>query len=269
MAEVTKLVDVWWGAVADFLALVESLPDEAWHAPTDLPGWDVAAVVSHVAHLEAILAGAAHDEVTGIEIGTPPHVTGLMDVFTEQGVVGRRGRSRESLLEEIRTSTSARHAELVAVSPDPAAPAPGVFGLIGWSNATLLKNRPLDIWMHEQDIRRAAGLPGGLRSPASEHVIGTVLLPSTGFVFGKKVGAPVGASARLVVDDFEPITVAVGPDGRAGRADVEDPTVTITLEREAYVVLAGGRRTPEAVTATVTGDADLGGRLLAALAVTP
>ena len=35
---------------------------------------------------------------------------------------------------------------------------------------TLLRNRPLDVWMHEQDVRRAVGRPGGLDAPAAEHV---------------------------------------------------------------------------------------------------
>ena len=36
-------VDVWWEAVNDFTALLEKVPDDAWHTPTDLAGWDVRA----------------------------------------------------------------------------------------------------------------------------------------------------------------------------------------------------------------------------------
>jgi hypothetical protein len=41
------------------------------------------------------------------------------------------------------------------------------------------------------------------------------------------------------------------------------------MSREAFVVLAGGRRTPEQVEVAVSGDADLATRVLAAMAVTP
>ena len=41
------------------------------------------------------------------------------------------------------------------------------------------------------------------------------------------------------------------------------------MDLETYVVLAGGRRAPEDVDVSVTGDDALGRRVLAAMAVTP
>jgi hypothetical protein len=41
------------------------------------------------------------------------------------------------------------------------------------------------------------------------------------------------------------------------------------MDVETYVVLCGGRRRPEDVDVRVSGDAELGHRVLAALAVTP
>jgi hypothetical protein len=41
------------------------------------------------------------------------------------------------------------------------------------------------------------------------------------------------------------------------------------MSRESFIVLAGGRRTPEEVTVTVEGDAGLGARILAGMAMTP
>ena len=55
-------VDVWWQAINDFIDLLEELPEEEWSTPTDLPGWDVKAVASHIAHLEGILAGGARGD---------------------------------------------------------------------------------------------------------------------------------------------------------------------------------------------------------------
>ena len=80
-------VDVWWQAVNDFTGLLEQIPAEQWSTPTDLDGWDVHAVASHIAHLEGILAGGPEETV---EVGEPQHVTGLMGLYTEQGVVSRR-----------------------------------------------------------------------------------------------------------------------------------------------------------------------------------
>jgi len=265
MTEMRTLVDLWWNAVADFTAYVREIDPSEWHEPTDLAGWDVAAIVSHVAHLEAVLAGTPHEPV---DVGEPAHVTNLMGTYTEQGVVSRRERTREELLSEIEAVTTKRHDELVADLPDATGPAPGVFGMLGWDNRTLLGNRPVDIWMHEQDLRRATGRPGGLAGTMAEHVIG-VLQRSLGYVVGKRTDAVPGDSVRLLVEGCAPVTVLVGEDGRAAPAEVDEPTTTITLDREAFIVRAGGRRSPDAVAVAIEGDEKLGGQVVAGLAVTP
>jgi uncharacterized protein (TIGR03083 family) len=265
MTDLRPLVDLWWNAVADFSAYVRELEPTEWHEPTDLPGWDVAAVVAHVVHLEAVLAGTPHEAV---DVGEPGHVTNPMGTYTEQGVVARRERSREELLEELEAATAKRHGELVASLPEPLDPAPDVFGLLGWSNLTLLSNRPLDIWMHEQDLRRATGRLGGLAGPVAEHVIG-VFQRSLGYVVGKRTDAGPGDSVRILVEGCAPATVLVGDDGRAAPAEVGEPTVTISLDREGFIVLAGGRRTPDQVPHEIAGNEELGRQVVAGLAVTP
>lgn len=264
----SALVTVWWEAVDSFTHVLERVGDDQWSTTTDLPGWDVHAIAAHTAHLEALLAGRAHDDV---EIGDAPHARGMMGQFTEQGVVARRPETPDALITEIRESTTARHTQLLADPPtDPSAPAPGLFGTIGWTTGLLLRNRPLDVWMHEQDIRRALDLPGNLDSAPAIHAA-DYLLESLPFVVGKRAQAPVGSVVRLEVAGHAPATVAVGEDGRGRLATPDDgePTVTLAMDRETFVVLAGGRRpaAPDAV--RVTGDDELGERVLSALAVTP
>jgi hypothetical protein len=41
------------------------------------------------------------------------------------------------------------------------------------------------------------------------------------------------------------------------------------MDLETYVVLAGGRQDPSGLEVTITGDEDLGRRVLAVMAVTP
>ena len=270
MADLEHLVDLWWLAIQDLTSVAAEVPDDAWHAPTDLDGWDVHDQLAHVAHLETILAGGADETV---DVGAPEHVKSMMGTYTEQGVVARKGRTPAELIAEIAAATARRKAELDSTTLDAAAPAPGAFGFLGWSTEKLLKNRPLDVWMHAQDIRRAIGRPGDLDSAPAQHVA-DYLLESVGFVVGKKVGAPVGTSVTVDVAGSAPVTVAVGDDGRArptesSRPDLTRPTVTLTMDREAWIVLAGGRRSPDAVDVTIEGDADLGAAILANLAVTP
>jgi len=266
MADPEHLVDLWTQAVRDFTSLAADLPDDAWTQPSDLDGWDVHALVAHVAHLEAILAGAP-DET--IDVGQPEHVKSLMGTHTEQGVVARRDRTPAELIDEITTATTKRRDDLSSARLDGDAPAPGAFGLLGWDVTRLLKNRPLDIWMHEQDIRRAVGIAGGLDGPVAQHVA-DYFLDSLGFVVGKRVGAPVGTTVTVSVEGSAPVTVAVGADGRARAvAAVDEPTVVLSMDREAWIILAGGRRTPDRVTVKVEGDQALADAILANLAVTP
>lgn len=261
-------VRTWWQSVTDFTALLDGLPDGAWDQPTDLPGWDVKAVASHVAHLESVLGGGPEESA---DIGDPPHVTGPMGQFTEIGVVTRRDRDPASIVQEIRDRTRIRYDELEADPPtDPAAPAPGVFGLIGWSVETLLRNRPLDVWMHEQDVRRAVSLPGGIDSPGAQHTA-DYLTETLGYVLGKRVGAPAGTTAVLEVDGSPAMAAEVGDDGRGRRLpDVPPaPTVRLAMDRESFIVAAGGRRPVAPESVRIEGDQELGERVLANLGTTP
>lgn len=272
MSDPTRLweyVETWRGACVDFLTLGRTLTDEEAALPTDLPGWDVHACIAHIAHLESVLAGLPQPEATVPE--GLAHVRGPMGAWTEQGVLARRGRSVAALLEEIEASVARRYDALEADPPtDPRArPDPGFPGL-PWDTETLLRNRPLDVWMHEQDIRRAVDRPGNLDSAAARHTIG-YLAGSLPVVVGKRVAPPVGTVVALEVPDVDVDvagTVVIGEDGRARASDAE-PDVRIVLSPEAFVLLAGGRRPPERVEAKLEGDEDLGRRVLAKMAVTP
>ncbi|WP_110181118.1 maleylpyruvate isomerase family mycothiol-dependent enzyme [Nocardioides solisilvae] len=266
--ELTGYVDIWWQAVDDLTTLLEGLDPEDWRRPTDLAGWDVHAVVAHTAHLESLLAGGEHADV---DVSGASHVRNALGTFTEQGVVARRDRTPDELLVEVRESATRRRTALLADPPtDPDAPAPGAFGMVGWSTLTLLRNRPLDVWMHEQDVRRAVGRPGNLDSPAALHTV-DYLSESLGLVLAKRVGAPAGTTAAVRVEGRPERRFRVGDDGRGHEVAASDGAADTTLDLgvEAFALLAGGRRPADSVDLAVTGDADLGRRLAGAMAVTP
>jgi uncharacterized protein (TIGR03083 family) len=261
-------VDVWWQAINDFTALLEKIPSEQWSAPTDLEGWDVRAVAAHIAHLEGVLAGNPEETV---DVGEPEHVTGLMGLYTEQGVVARSERSPDDLINEIREAATRRHTALVAEPPtDGKARPEQIFGGVGWDWNTLLRNRPLDVWMHEQDVRRAIGKPGGMDSPAAQHTA-DYLSESLGMVVAKRVGAPAGTTVVLDLEGSDPVAFGVNESGRGEQlADPPDePTVRLSMDRESFIVLAGGRRAPDPGAIRIDGDNELGQRIVDTLAVTP
>src|SRR3954454_4662256 len=103
-------VDVWWQAINEFTELLEELPEESWSTPTDLAGWDVRAVASHIAHLESILAGSPEETA---DVGAADHLSGLMNMYTEIGVVNRSDASPDAIINEIRSAATARHTTLL------------------------------------------------------------------------------------------------------------------------------------------------------------
>ncbi|MDN7121009.1 maleylpyruvate isomerase family mycothiol-dependent enzyme [Nocardioides sp. ChNu-153] len=268
-ARLAAYVDVWWLAVGEALELAEQVPDDAWTTPTELPGWTARDVLAHLAHLEAVAVGAEH---TPVDVGEAPHVRNDMGRFCEEGVVARRDSPPRTLVHELRAAATTRRTALAATPPtDPTAPAPGAFGAIGWDTETFLGNRPLDVWMHALDIRRAVGLPGEVEGPAASYVA-TKLLRSLPFVVGKRAQAPVGTTVVLDVAGLSPVAVEVGADGRAREVDVTavaSPSVRLSCDLETYVLAAGGRGTLDPAAFGVEGDRALADRVLASLAVTP
>ena len=268
--QVASYVDTWAAAVEDVVALLRSLSDDDWSRPTDLPGWDVRAVAPHLAHLESELAGNAQEDV---EVQDAEHVVSPMGAYTEQGadrpvvVVDRRDHRRAGAF--VREAAGRTRAD---PPTDPKGAPPITPGGIGWPWETLLSNRPLDVWMHKQDIRRAVGRPGGLDSAGAAHTT-AVFARGLGYVVGKRVAPPAGTS--VVLDVTGPhlvhVAVSVGDDGRASRIEHEpvDPTLRITTDIESYIVLCGGRRGIDYVNVSVMGDPGLGRRVLESMAVTP
>lgn len=266
--ELAAYVAIWWQAVNDFLDLLEEVPEKEWATPTDLAGWDVRACAAHTAHLEGILAGSPEEAA---DIGQPPHVTGLMGMYTEIGVVNRRDASADSLINEIREVTTKRHTALLTDPPTDGDAKPEViFGGVPWTWRTLLRNRPLDVWMHEQDVRRAVGRPGHLDTAPAQHTA-DYLLEGMGLVLAKRAAAPPGSTLVVQVDGSTPAAFAVSDSGRGGPlAELPDvPSVRLQLDRETFVILAGGRRPASRVSLVVEGDPGLAERIVAGMAITP
>jgi len=258
------------------VALLRELDPEDWDKPTELPGWDVRAVAAHLAHLEGELAGRPQEQV---EVPEAPHVKGFLGQYTEAGPVARRTWEPSRIIDELEEVVAERRAALASSPPeDPSALGPSFAALAGWSWETLLHNRPFDVWMHEQDIRRATGRPGHLDTPGAAHA-DRVITRAMGMVVGKKGGARPGQSVLFHRDGVahpdlpETVAVLVGDDGRARPVDPTQlsgtPTATLRLSWVDWIRLGGGRATADQVEVALEGDEELGRRVLAGMAVTP
>lgn len=262
-------VDAWRSTTEDVVVLLRSLEEADWDRPTDLPGWTVRSVACHLAHLESELAGFEQEPV---EVSAAPHVASPMGLYTEMGPVARSSWPTSRIVEELTAATAARYAELRTDPPlDGTGSPPRTPGGIPWDWDTLLSNRVVDVWMHEQDIRRAVERPGDMDRPGARHTV-AVFARGLGYVVGKRVGPPPGTTVVLDVTGVHPVHLALEVDD-SGRAvpvtDVAGPTASLRMPLESFVVLAGGRRTPADVPLEVAGDEELGHAILAAMAVTP
>ncbi len=260
-----RYIEVWWQGIDELTRVLEELADDDWSTPTALPGWDVHAVAAHTAHIEAVCAGA---EEHPIDFDPPPHVTNRIALYTESGVVARRDHTPDELINEILHSATARRTALIESPPtDPTGAPPATPGGIGWDWERLLRNRALDVWMHEQDVRRAVGLPLSLDTAGAEHAVET-LSGSLGYVVGQLLGAAgAGTSVVLEIDGGPTRAAAVGDDGHGQLLDVvpDEPTTRVATDRETFVLTAAGRIDADPERWRIAGDEELGRRVVAAL----
>jgi uncharacterized protein (TIGR03083 family) len=137
--------------------------------------------------------------------------------------------------------------------------------------ADFLHIRILDLWSHEQDIRRAVGIPGGLDTASAAHTIDR-LIRTLPIVIGKRAGTPEGGAVRFEIHG--PVARTMTYEVREGRATQVDepqspPVTTVSMDTETFVVLALGRRSAGDARdgLTITGDTALGDRIVSALSM--
>jgi uncharacterized protein (TIGR03083 family) len=267
-------VGAYGDALEGMLAVAEELPDDVWALPTDLPGWSVQDNVAHVVALEDQFAGRPLPDHLP-DYANLPHVRNDFGRHMEIGVDLRRAVSSDDLLTEFRAVVQERMEQLGDLPDDPehliAGPTGSPRPLALW-----LAIRTFDIWVHEQDVRRAVGLPERVTGPAAALALERILevLP---VVLGKDAGVPAGTAVRFVVEPPGPapagltVLVAVDPGGRGRLADDESATadLILTLSFATLAHAATGRARPGPGELSVIGDATLADRLLDAMVITP
>ncbi len=254
------LITAWHDSIERTRAL--GLDDANGAAETSLPGWRVRDVLAHLVHFEECLAFGGGEQAAPSGPGITPDFTQLgVDALAEVPVAQLSDRL------EAAAGTS-----LGRLTPPPTDPEAGIGRALAgreWAWGPLLRNRAIDAWMHEQDIRRAIDRPGGLDS-AGARISVAMFADTLPYVVGKLAAAPQAHPVRFEIVGPAPFigTIAVGPDGRAATSPAE-PLTTITMDTEAFTRLCGGREPRSRFDIAITGDAEVADRILAHLAVTP
>ena len=250
----TIYADAWLDTAERVIRLCRQLSPADWSRPTECPGWTVHDVVAHLAAIESELAGGpAPEGVINDRV--------VSAAYTEAGVAARVGRRPDELLSELASAVSARSDSGRATPPQ---------GL-PWDEETLLRNRAIDMWIHEQDIRRAVDRPGGWDAPGARVTV-TAFGMAMPYVLGKRVAPPPGTTVVWEVDGpvTMTITARVGDDGRAVAVDPPPPDADawLGMDSETFMLRCAGRRDAASLDISVHGDAALGQRVLAAMTLT-
>jgi uncharacterized protein (TIGR03083 family) len=250
-----------WRSIEELCA---PLTEAEWKTPTGCPGWTVQDNVSHLVDYEASALGRPKPEHVPSDLS---HTKNPLGESNEVGIDYRRRLSGKQVLDEFREVTSARLAQLQALTEDDLAreittPAgPGTL-------TDMLTLRVMDTWSHEQDIRRAIGRPGHADGPVAVEAVAYFarFLP---IIVGKRAAAPDGATVIVDVPGVHRAAIEV-VDGRARLLDAEptSASVTLTMPAVTFAALVCGRSdAPDDV--EITGDDALGRAIVANLGFMP
>lgn len=219
------------------------LSTEDWDLPTDCPGWSVKDNLSHLASFEAVGVGRP-SAPTDLDVSHLPHVANDFGAMNEREVEGRRALPGSAVLDEFREVTTARIEQLKGLDED------------GWAATSrspvgelptrdFLSIRILDVFYHEQDIRRAAGKPGHLDGAVARYVFERMATRSLPRIVGKN--APDGA---IVTFDVRAPGRTIVIKNESGKGTLLPEMVHAPLHMcmrmnlETFFCLLGGRWTP-------------------------
>ncbi len=253
------IVELQTLAFAALDELCSQLTAPQWELDTDCPGWSVKDNLSHIVGTESRLLGRTPPEHTPDD---KPWIRNPIGAGNEVDVDYRRVWDPLDVLEEFREVASERIKDLAALS-DEELSAESWTPIGPGTVRDLLAVRVMDFWVHEQDIRRAVGKPGGLEGPLADHAF-VRHRSAVPFVVGKKAGAPDGTEVVVEVAGQQPFGVVVEGRARLMEQAPAGADVRLSMDLDTFNRLCCGRGAPAPLIAQVQveGDAELAGRIL-------
>ena len=254
-----------WESIGQVLSAL-SIPQ--WSLPTDCPGWDVKAQASHLLGFEAAhyLGRAAADPDP---LADQRHVHNELGVDNERWIIERASQEPAQVLAEYHEVVAARQQQLAEADLDAVSRT--------WRGDETMRDqlalRLFDIWVHEQDIRRAVEMPGSWDTIGARHAISR-MMTSLPYIVGRKAklaeGTVVAISLWGINEQTAMATVEDGRGKAVGGAD-HQPVAAITMSEETFIRVTTGRLATtaaiEAGDVVLRGDTDIARQLAEQLRV--
>ncbi|MFA5890117.1 MAG: maleylpyruvate isomerase family mycothiol-dependent enzyme [Actinomycetota bacterium] len=244
-----------------------------WDLQSDCPGWTVKDNLSHLTSYEAIMTGT--EPASPVDLSNVSRITSEFQELNEREVVARRSIAGPDVLAEFRDATAKRLADLRAL--DEAAWDGEVEAPPGRLNQRLyLAMRILDVFYHEQDIRRATGRPGHLDGAVANFVFERLATKSLPVVVSRRGQAPDGSVVVFEVP-APGRTIAIQTSDSRGTllssGVPADSVLRFRMSVEGFFCVLGGRWTPVQARAhgglEIHGDEVLARRILEHIVVVP
>ena len=238
-----------------FYGLLGALSGDGWKTEA-LRGLDVQGLVGH-------LIGVEHD--THRALAGDPAVAGAEHVAsTQDWAVRQEGRSPALTRDEWRRAAD-RTLELArAADRDPAAGGRtarlAMHGIV-LPLDDLLVVRAFELWVHDNDIRRAVGLPPSVPDPPVLHLMSGLAARMLPYAAARMGLHPVDVHLVLTGPGGGTWDVAIG-QGAGGDPGRED--VAIVTDAVGFCRLAANRLTPAELGPHITGDTARAAGVLAA-----
>jgi uncharacterized protein (TIGR03083 family) len=246
--------------LTEIRGLAAALAPDEWARPIGCPGWIVQDAMSHVIGVELAMSGTPRPDHRVDP--RPAHVRDDFGAYVEVDVDYRRSWPPDKVLAELESVVAERVTWLETV--DPARLDDEFVGPFGPTTlGGFLPIRVLDLYMHEQDVRRATGRRGHDSGPTADYVVGRILrlwareLMSVPELAGRRIG--VGVDGTSYVLDL------TGEKGRATEGGETDVTVRFDVPN----LLAWGGGRSDRVEPESTGDDALVASFLANTGFTP
>jgi uncharacterized protein (TIGR03083 family) len=250
-------------AINTLTELCTPLTESQWKTATDCPGWSVQDNLSHLVGIENMLLGKPP---TTHKSPKYDYIKNPIGEHNEHEIDVRRSLSGSQVLAEWKATAAERAHQLQTADaeyfekPMMMPTGPGTLG-------DFLDIRILDIWIHDQDIRRALNISGNHSGPCAEHTIDR-LIRTLPIVVGKRAATPEGESVSITISGAVKRTIYISvSEGRANIVAETPATLLceISMDSTVFTALATGRKQSTELTWTSTGDKTLAQRIVSQL----